>query len=70
MRFLVSPVDLNVLFSCSFSHKLKFNYFSMYVVPKDFDLAEGLCKRTLGPLIYLSADYLRRLHELSRKKTI
>ena len=51
MPFLVSPADLNVLFSWSFSHKVKFNYCSMYIVPKNFDQAEYLCKRTLGPLI-------------------
>lgn len=49
MFFLVSPADLNVLFSCSFIHKLKLSYCSMYVVPKNFDQAEYLCKRTLGP---------------------
>ena len=70
MLFLVSPADLNVLFSCSLSHKLKLSYCSMYVVPKNFDQAEDLCKRTLVPLIYLSPDYLRRPHELPRKKKL
>ena len=40
----------------------------MYAVPKDFDQAEYLCERTLGALIYLITDYLRRSHELPRKK--
>ena len=34
MLFLVFPVDLNVLFSRSFSHMLKFNFCSMYVCPR------------------------------------
>ena len=69
MLFSVSPADLNVLFSWSFSHKVIFNYCSMYVVTKNFDQAEDLCKRTLGPLICLVADHLGRSHELPRKKT-